>query len=242
MPVFIPSQSLGKADGGPGHYAYGNDVYKQVTKMKTAVVVDVLKHHRDVIWCDPDIVLYRPFVADLMAGEHDFQLQNNNPTSLETNLLKTNSGFYYVRSTQWVIAALSAVVVHASKSAESEQMSWNAVLCAEQDASKDQCFYEGNVLQFLNRAKYATGNEADVAWEQVKGHTQPKTLIAWHNNWITGYDAKLERLAQIDQLWWDAEWGHCASSDERKMMNRYFKQQRLTAVFTSWGDWPKYLS
>jgi hypothetical protein len=242
MPVFIPEKSLGKTEGGAGHYSYGNDVYKQVTKMKTAVVVDVLKHHHDVLWCDPDIVLYKPFVETLMTSPYDFQLQQNDPTSLkDLKQLKTNSGFYLVRSKKWVIDALTAVVAHASKSTASEQMSWNAVLCAKQDMKKNQCYFEGHPLQFLNRERYATGNEEDAVWQHVKINKPPKDLVIWHNNWITGYDAKMVRLENIQQLWWDDEWNHCSSGQERKLMDKYMKHKSLPAITTSWSnDWPSF--
>jgi hypothetical protein len=240
MPVFIPGRSLGKTDGGPGSYSYGNAVYKQVTKMKTSVVLDVLKHNVDVIWCDPDVVLYKPFSADLMASMYDVELQNNNPTSLNTTTLSINSGFYRVRSVPWVIAALTAVVVHAGKSAASEHMSWDSVLCAEQMFDNDECHWQGHASHFLPQAKFATGNENDNIWKAVRLRRPPDALIAWHNNWISGYEAKMKRLVSIKQMWWDEEWGHCSSEYERRMMSRYFKQHHLTSVHISWGDWPRF--
>lgn len=246
MPVFIPSVSLGQLESGStGRYAYGNEVYKQVTKMKTAVVLDVLQKGHDVIWCDPDIVVYKPFIQPLLKSEFDFQLQNNNPTSLKTTkkpLLMTNSGFYLARSKPWVIDALGAVVRHAAKSTKSEQMSWNAVLCKDQDYPKEQCYYKGNPLQFLPRQKYATGNEEDTIWKLVGKNTPPTDLVVWHNNWITGYDAKMKRLKAIKQLWWDEDWEHCSSDQERHFLDYFFRHKSpLPGITTSWGDWPPYI-
>ena len=245
MPVFIASNSLGKTDsGGDGRYAYGNEVYKQVTKMKTAVVLSVLKEGHDVIWCDPDIVIYKPFIHQLLKSSFDFQLQNNNPTALKVtkkSKLMTNSGFYLVRSKPWVMEALSAVVQHAAKSTKSEQMSWNAILCKDQAFERDQCYFKGNTLQFLPREQYATGNQSDAVWKSVSVNRPPSNLVVWHNNWITGYDAKMKRLKAIQQLWWDEEWEHCSSDQERHFIDYFFRHKTpLPGITTSWGDWPTY--
>ena len=95
-------------------------------------------------------------------------------------------------------------------------------------------------MQFLKQEMYATGNEEDAVWAHVKTNHPPKALVLWHNNWITGYDAKMSRLTAIQQLWWDDEWNHCSSNEERKLMDSYMKHKTLRAVKTSWGDWPSF--
>jgi hypothetical protein len=243
MPVFIPSNSIkGAPKGGPGHYRYGEQTYIDVTKMKTAVVYDVLNRGYDVLWCDPDIAVYKPFVKYLTSKGLDFQLQNNNPTSLQgENELKTNSGFYLAKAVPWVIEALGKVIDHAKQSKHSEQMSWNAVLCKEQRFKDNYCLYKNNQIHFLSREEFATGSETDSVSKRIEVNQPPEELYVWHNNWIAGYKAKYERMQRVKQIWWDERWEVCSSEQDRHLIERYFRRRQLPAVTTAWDiGWPRF--
>ena len=229
MPVFMPGKRLNTSSADA--FTYGAEDYKAVTKLKTAVVVELLKIGRDVVWCDPDIVVFKPFVPILTASPHEFLLQNNNPTSLiPVKKMKTNSGFYLVRSVPWVIKALSSVIHHASRSKNSEQMSWDAVLCKHSSISQKTCTYtrasEAHTIYFLPREKFATGNETDAVTMDLRNGHPPNDLVVWHNNWITGYENKVKRIKKLGHLYWDHHWGHCCTTGERKTMKTYFQHSK----------------
>jgi len=227
MPVFVPSRSLtGHAKNA---FAYGTDTYKAVTKLKTAVVVEVLAAGYDVVWCDPDVVVFRPFVPVLVAAAAThgaFVIQNNNPTSMAARAVKTNSGLYIARAVPWVVAALGDVVRHAVGSRASEQMSWNAVLCRRSSLARNTCFYGNNTIHFLPRTQFATGSESDTATMALREKGVPYGLVAWHNNWITGYTNKIKRATELGQFFWDPKGGHCATAQESGILARYAQQGR----------------
>lgn len=227
MPVFMAGKTL--SSSSKTAFDYGQEAYKAVTKLKTAVVVEILKMGRDVVWCDPDIVIFQPFVPILTSSPHEFQVQNNNPTSLKKVVaMKTNSGFYLARAVPWVVEALSKVIHHAAKSTKSEQMSWNAVLCKHQSISGKTCAWHGHTINFLHRNQFATGNETDSLYPKlVAGNGAiPTDLVVWHNNWITGYDNKVKRVKKLGFLYWDHHWGHCSSPAERKTLKTYFTHSK----------------
>lgn len=62
MPVYMPQSALHlrNASGTQRAFHYGENTYKQITKLKSKAVLEILQHGRDVIWCDPDVVT-KPF-------------------------------------------------------------------------------------------------------------------------------------------------------------------------------------
>ena len=151
-----------------------------------------------MLWCDSDVIIYKPFLSELTKQNHDFQLQNNNPTFLRTRTLKTNSGFYLARAVPWVIRALTAVVGHAKKSIATEQMSWNAVLCKNQTYDAETCSYEGSSIHFLPRNKFATGNSSEPFYRKLQDHKPPSDMCGHRSLGVNVGDWVLKACAATD--------------------------------------------
>ncbi len=112
--------------------AFGSEGFKSLTKLKSQIVLQILRLGYDAIWTDTDIVWYRNPLPLLAAMPSDLVLQSNAPWPDETAAngpLRINSGFYRARATPLVIAAFEAIVAHARRSSMSEQPSFYIVLC-----------------------------------------------------------------------------------------------------------------
>lgn len=88
--------------------AYGSKEFRKVTKLKSQVVLEILRMGYDVIWTDTDIAWFQNPLPLLASMESDFVVQSNAPsTEADANgPLRINSGFYRIRSTAIAIAAL----------------------------------------------------------------------------------------------------------------------------------------
>ena len=138
LPVFFydsqtQSQSI---DTGAREAAYGSEGFKSLTKLKSQIVLQILRMGYDVIWSDTDIVWYRNPLPLLAEMPSDLVVQSNAPWPDEPSAngpLRINSGFYRVRSTPATLAAFEAIVGHARSSSMSEQPSFYIVLCGGKD-------------------------------------------------------------------------------------------------------------
>jgi hypothetical protein len=204
LAVFLTASHV--PSNGQAH-TYGTDAYKVITKLKTAATLEVLDHaaaNLHLLWLDPDVSVFN---GNLGWTEmlQDFHVQNNNPTSLPQTDPKLNSGVYFLRNQPWVRAALSAILDDAAASAASEQMSWNAVLCATTINPLGPCEVNGNPVFLLNRDEYATGHPNDTATAAVASRTFAGVL--WHNNWVK-YREKADRAARFNLSAWSPD-GYC---------------------------------
>jgi len=147
---------------------FGSDEFKETTKLKSAVVLEVLRAGVSVIWCDVDIVWFKdPFdaLASSLSSENivvqsnapyfeDGYMHNPHPTldlkvrsePLSNGIRRINSGLYYARSTPAVIAAFEEIVADAASSPLSEQPSFDDVLCgAAGNRHENYCVYAASV-------------------------------------------------------------------------------------------------
>ncbi len=111
---------------------YGSELFKEITKFKSRLVLEILLRGYHVTWTDTDIIWFQNPIPYLNAMESDFVVQSNAPLPLEeesNGSLRINSGFYRVRSTPVAIAAMKDIVAHAYKSKTTEQPSFYVVLC-----------------------------------------------------------------------------------------------------------------
>eukprot|EP00055_Hartaetosiga_balthica_P011981 m.56418 g.56418 ORF g.56418 m.56418 type:complete len:724 (-) comp7798_c0_seq3:3104-5275(-) len=195
---------------------YGSNAFKKVTKLKSRVVLDILKLGYDVTWTDTDITWFKNPLPELLNMESDFVVQSNAPFPEEkaaNGPLRINSGFYRVRSTPVTLAAMEEIIAHAEGSTMTEQPSFYVILCGGMDGDNtigaDQCKYsytsengdsETLIVQFLDRQLYPNGSVSGF-WNSrniIKEHPQ---LIILHNNWIKGLRGKIER-AVSKGLWY----------------------------------------
>eukprot|EP00049_Salpingoeca_infusionum_P015209 m.292234 g.292234 ORF g.292234 m.292234 type:complete len:734 (-) comp15837_c0_seq5:572-2773(-) len=207
--------------------AYGSDGFKQVTKLKSKVVLEILKLGYDVTWTDTDIVWFDNPLPKMQKMESDFVVQSNAPypeEALPNGPLRINSGFYRVRSTPLTIDAMEKIVSHAAASSMTEQPSFYIILCGGREGTTvvgdNKCHYRSETLkasnspgsehpaksvlevEFLNRKHYPNGHVSQF-WEQDDIQAFNPDIVILHNNWIKGLRAKIERLIQHGLWFYD---------------------------------------
>ena len=99
-------------------HAYRTEGFKKITKLKAAVVLEILRRGNDVSWTDVDIAFFKNPIPALQKLKHDFVIQSNAPWPKEqaaNGAFRINSGFYRVRSNPIVIGATSEIVEHAAQ-------------------------------------------------------------------------------------------------------------------------------
>lgn len=194
--------------------AYGTSSFKELTKMKSRVVLRFLKLGYNTIWCDTDIVLFKNPIEDMWSYKADLVIQTNAPDNEEENdLRRINSGFYLAKSNSRVIRTFEDVVKYAAKSRMSEQPCFYDVICGkfgERRKGIHRCEYEGMKLVLLNRDLYPNGVTKGM-WEVAPGKILelfPELYII-HNNWVKGKDMKVRRIVRHRFVFFDSELGLC---------------------------------
>ncbi|KAL2510267.1 Nucleotide-diphospho-sugar transferase family protein [Forsythia ovata] len=210
---------------------FGTECFQKVTKVKSRVVLQILKLGYNVLLSDVDVYWFKnplPFLSSfgpavLVAQSDEYNITG--PINLPRRL---NSGFYYAHSDGITIAALEKVVKHAVNSNLSEQPSFYDTLCGESGSHRlgdDRCLEpETNLtVYFLNRDLFPNGAYQGL-WEEinVKEACTNKGCYILHNNWISGRKKKLERQV-LSGLWeYDISTRMCLQSWPRTKFTSYF--------------------
>uniref|UniRef100_A0A7S3ELP6 Nucleotide-diphospho-sugar transferase domain-containing protein n=3 Tax=Rhodosorus marinus TaxID=101924 RepID=A0A7S3ELP6_9RHOD len=200
LPVYLETTIFGELNNTlVAHASYGTDAFKQLTKMKSRVVVRLLKTGVNVVWTDCDIIWFKNPLPDLASYQVDLVIQTNAPDDENLNgYRRINSGFYLAKSNPATIKAFEDIVAFATKSAMSEQPCFWDVMCGkngENTIGDDRCAYNGMVVRLLDRKLYPNGITFGI-WNATYG-TIPQRypdLFILHNNWIKGSEAKQERF------------------------------------------------
>ncbi|MCL7033887.1 hypothetical protein MKW94_016933 [Papaver nudicaule] len=207
LPVFEDPHAPSDISFNKCHF--GTKCFQNVTKVKSRLVLKVLKMGYNVLLSDVDVYWFEnplPYLrsygpAVLVAQSDEFNLTG--PINMPRRL---NSGFYFARSDAETITALERVVNHASTSALSEQPSFYDVLCGEGGKNRlgdDRCHEpETNLtVHFLDRDLFPNGAYREL-WEEpnIKSVCKKRGCIVLHNNWINGRKRKLERQV-LSGLW-----------------------------------------
>ncbi|XP_059290663.1 beta-arabinofuranosyltransferase RAY1 [Lycium ferocissimum] len=189
---------------------FGTECFQKVTKVKSRMVLQILKLGYNVLMSDVDIYWFKnplPLLSSfgpavLVAQSDEYKLTG--PINLPRRL---NSGFYYAYSDAMTIAALEKVVKHAANSNLSEQPSFYDTLCGEGGYNRiddSRCLEPQTNLtvQFLDRDLFPNGAYKDL-WQErnVKEACLVKGCFIIHNNWISGRRKKLER--QVPSGLWE---------------------------------------
>ena len=200
----------------PSSQAYGSQGFRKVTKLKSQVVLAILRMGYDVTWTDTDIAWLKNPIPLMAAMQSDFVVQSNAPsTEADANgPLRINSGFYRVRSSRQTVAAMEQIVLHAAASTLTEQPSFYMVLCGGKEGKfkkgDSQCLYPGPdgksqndrtpplLVDYLSRDLYPAGAYKSL-WDD-EGIRHNTELVILHNNWISGMKNKIQRL--IDRRLW----------------------------------------
>lgn len=189
---------------------YGSDSFKQLTKMKSRVVVRLLKEGYNVVWSDSDIIYFRNPLQDMWSYNVDLVIQTNAPDNEPMNgRRRLNSGFYLARSNAVTIKAFEDIIKFASKSRMSEQPCFYDVMCGKEGQNAegdDTCKYNGMVVKLLDRHVYPNGI-TDGIWDVGSGTIPEKfpNLFILHNNWVKGADGKRVRFERHGFILYDKE-------------------------------------
>ncbi|XP_073131204.1 beta-arabinofuranosyltransferase RAY1 isoform X2 [Henckelia pumila] len=210
---------------------FGTECFQKVTKVKSRMVLQILKLGYNVLLSDVDVYWFenplpylRSFGPSVLVVQSD-EYNMAGPINLPRRL---NSGFYYANSDIATIKAMEKVVNHAANSNFSEQPSFYDTLCGEGGSNRlndNQCMEpETNLLvHFLNRDLFPNGAYGGL-WEEkdIKKICMDKGCLILHNNWIGGRKKKLERQV-LSGLWeYDINTRMCLQSWQRIDIPSYF--------------------
>lgn len=197
---------------------YGSDSFKQLTKMKSRVVVRLLREGYNVVWSDCDIILFKNPLENMWGYNADLVIQTNAPDNEPMNgRRRLNSGFYLARSNAQTIRGFEDVITYASHSRMSEQPCFYDVLCGKSGhtaVGTDGCQYQGMSIKLLDRHLYPNGI-TDGIWDSAPG-TIPKkfpNLFILHNNWVKGAHGKQARFERHGFILYDKETELCLYPD-----------------------------
>ncbi|GFP82664.1 UDP-d-xylose:l-fucose alpha-1 3-d-xylosyltransferase 1 [Phtheirospermum japonicum] len=210
---------------------FGTECFQKVTKVKSRMVLQILKLGYNVLLSDVDVYWFKnPLTylssfgpAVLVAQSDEYNLTG--PINLPRRL---NSGFYYAHSDNITTAALEKVVMHAANSNLSEQPSFYDTLCGKGGSHRlgeYRCLEpETNLLvHFLNRDLFPNGAYRGL-WEEkdTRKACMKMGCLVIHNNWISGRKKKLERQV-LSGLWdYDINDRMCLQPWHNKTVTSYF--------------------
>ncbi|CAI0463479.1 unnamed protein product [Linum tenue] len=129
LPVFHDPSAPSNISFNDCHF--GTKCFQKVTKVKSRIVLQILKMGYNVLLSDVDVYWFenplqyvRSFGPTTLVAQSD-EYNQTGPINLPRRL---NSGFYFARSNAPTIAAIEKVVNHASTSTLSEQPSFYDML------------------------------------------------------------------------------------------------------------------
>uniref|UniRef100_A0A7N0V9W4 Glycosyltransferase n=1 Tax=Kalanchoe fedtschenkoi TaxID=63787 RepID=A0A7N0V9W4_KALFE len=197
---------------------FGTECFQRVTKVKSRLVLQILKLGYNVLLSDVDVYWFqdpRPLLYSFGPGVLAAQSDEYNKTGPINMPRRLNSGFYYARSDAPTIAALERVVKHAATSNLSEQPSFYDTLCGKGGSNRvgdNRCVepVTNLTVHFLDRDLFPNGAYRGF-WEKknVRATCVKKGCVVLHNNWISGRRKKLERQI-LSGLWeYDASTRMC---------------------------------
>ncbi|KAK1858056.1 hypothetical protein I4F81_000670 [Pyropia yezoensis] len=187
---------------------YGSDQFKQLTKMKSRVVLRLLKSGYNVLWTDCDIVWFRNPLPYMHAQHADLVIQTNAPDSEPANgKRRINSGFYLAHANPPTIQLFGEIVKYASRSTMSEQPHFWERACGKEGefrVGNDGCQNSGVKTALLDRHLFPNG-VTDGIWESPPGKLMARfpRLYILHANWVKGAAAKQERFERHGFIFFD---------------------------------------
>uniref|UniRef100_A0A0E0DTU3 Nucleotide-diphospho-sugar transferase domain-containing protein n=1 Tax=Oryza meridionalis TaxID=40149 RepID=A0A0E0DTU3_9ORYZ len=213
MPVFRDPLSPKNVSFDDCHF--GTQCFQQVTKVKSRIVLKILRLGYNVLLSDVDVYWFHnpvSFLHSLGPGTFAAQSDEYNQTGPINMPRRLNSGFYYARSDDATITAMEKIVKHAINSGLSEQPSFYDILCGKDGANRvgdDRCLEPSTNLTvvFLRRDMFPNGAYGGL-WEKKHGVSsacRELGCLIIHNNWVNGRRKKLHR--QMASGLWDYDPG-----------------------------------
>ncbi|EPS69405.1 hypothetical protein M569_05360, partial [Genlisea aurea] len=190
---------------------FGTDCFRKVTKVKSRMVLRILKLGYNVVMSDVDVYWFKnplPYLASFPPGVMAAQSDEYNSTGPINMPRRLNSGFYHAHSDGATVGALEKVVMHAAGARYgSEQASFYDALCGEGGSYAvgwDGCAEPETKLRvhFLDRELFPNGAFMEL-WERndTRRACQEMGCYVIHNNWIRSRYLKLQR--QLKSGLWD---------------------------------------
>ncbi|AQK87569.1 beta-arabinofuranosyltransferase RAY1 isoform X1 [Zea mays] len=207
LPVFRDPLSPTNVSFDDCHF--GTKCFQQVTKVKSRIVLEILRLGYNVLLSDVDVYWFgnpMPLLYSLGLATFGAQSDEYNETGPINLPRRLNSGFYFARSDNATIIAMEMIVKHAASSGLSEQPSFYDVLCGENGTNRigeDRCLEPNTNLTvvFLDRDLFPNGAYKGL-WEKRDVRATCKELGCFiiHNNWINKRRKKVHRQ-MVSGLW-----------------------------------------
>jgi hypothetical protein len=199
---------------------YGSACFRKITKMKSRIVLKILKQGYNVLWSDADIVWFKDQTKTLLdrieaSPKPKFYIQSNEPDmNKDSNgIRRINSGYYLVKSSNESIKWFQNIVDHAANTSLTEQPSFYDVLCGVKGEFKtgpDTCEREGFETELLDRRIYPNGATLGF-WnktaEQLRSEHPDMAIL--HNNWLKGTPEKIARQDAHGWFQWESSIDSC---------------------------------
>lgn len=216
LPVFMDKMVWhGKNGTLVSDVAYGSSEFKALTKMKSRVVIEVLKLGYDTVWTDTDIIWFRNPIEHLQLQGVDLAIQSNALDGEAANYRRRlNSGFYLAKANERMISMFKEVIAYASRSKMPEQRCFYDVICGENGERRkenDSCVYGETSTKLLDRTLYPNGLTQGI-WDVIPGTMTLAFAHAYivHNNWVQrGPLERWDRLRRHGFKFHDNETGLC---------------------------------
>ena len=176
-------------------HAWTTDQFKKLTKRKSQEALRVLELGYDILWTDVDVFWKSDPLGDISKWMNDsaqIHIQSDALWGIDPNSW-VNSGFYFVRSSHQTINVFKDIISNSRTSNESEQPSFNRVLCQER-VSPDEChnIQHDVVTRVLDRERYVHGASYHI-YKDVTRQSRDN-VIMFHANYRAGVQEKEEAL------------------------------------------------
>jgi hypothetical protein len=203
-------------------YLFGSAGFVRTSRRKSMMVAEVVMLGYDVLFCDVDVVLFKNPHERLAEYAEDFLVSSDrrhadSAAPINHNI---NSGLYYVRGRGRNFLTVRAIVRYGRKTGRSEQKAFNHVLCG---AFKDdidgpgwrfggnRCFYRalgGVTVSVLMLEEFANGSNDDLFADPASSVAERLPhVIALHLNYVSGRNAKIDRIRRIGKWYFDPDAG-----------------------------------
>ncbi|XP_047333129.1 beta-arabinofuranosyltransferase RAY1 isoform X2 [Impatiens glandulifera] len=230
LPVFRDSLAPTNISFNGCHF--GTECFQKVTKVKSRIVLGILKLGYNVLLSDVDVYWFKnplPYLSSFPPAFLVAQSDEYKKTGAINLPRRLNSGFYFAHCDISTVGALEKVVKHAASSNLSEQPSFYDTLCGEEGCNRiggDRCLEPDSNLtvHFLDRDLFPNGAYEGLWEEEDVRHVcvEKKGCYVLHNNWINGRRKKLER--QLRSGLWDYDMSSrmCLRSWQTAKVASYF--------------------
>lgn len=189
-----------------GPCEFGTSCFKNLTKLKSRAVRELLNYGYSILWSDADIVYNKnpiPYIQSQQFSRQDgvglltsanIVIQSNQPTIDQplNEVLRMNSGLYHINPDAKIKTAFDRIIQDTLQSTLSEQPSFYYILCGrkgEYRVKERHCYNDelDVMTTFLDLTAFPNG----ARWDDI---AQSKSWIGIHNNWITGTKNKIKRF------------------------------------------------